>query len=199
MNAMSYREGAPRPAAIIDESSVAGSSEVISALPINAMSYHQQFRFSTAMCGEQFVGNGDIRRVECFDQHEQAQLLRCLDERIELRASQHAHDHEDAAGPCKARLGHLVGFDQKILAHRRNAARRLQRPRRLLQMIQRTFEDLGLCKDGNRSSAGSGVAGDSCKDVLVTAAQHTHRRGTQLDLGDHIELLRRQHQFRRLR
>ena len=46
---------------------------------------------------------------------------------LELLARQHAQDHQHAAGTRGARLEHLVGIDQKVLAHGGHGERRERR------------------------------------------------------------------------
>ncbi len=69
-------------------------------------------------------GELDVLFIEGFEQREQIQLERLLDERFELGTLEHAQDDEHAAGPAGAGFGDLVGVDEKVLAHGWHAQRR---------------------------------------------------------------------------
>ena len=71
----------------------------------------------------------DVARIEGLQQHEQPERARALEERLDVGTRQHAQDHQHPARAGGARLEHLVGIDEEVLAHRRHAERR-ERTRR---------------------------------------------------------------------
>ena len=86
-------------------------------------------------------------------------------------------------GAC---LQYLVGIDQKVLAHGRDA-QRAKRPRRLPQVLQRSVEAgwLRQHRDGGRAAAR--IVDHSFEPIVARLSVCARRRGPQLQFRDDIE------------
>ena len=92
---------------------------------------------------------------------------------------------QHAAGAGGARLIDLVGIDQEVLAHHRNASR--QRCAACARCASAPSKRVGSVSTEIAAAPARGVVAHPRADVLAASLQLTDRRRAQFDLGDQIE------------
>ena len=114
-----------------------------------------------------------------LDQHVHAEPVGGVDQRARLRVGDARHDDEDAIGAPGARLEHLVGLEQEVLAQGRQAGRLA----RLRQIFGPALERRRVGEDREAGGAALRIGAGQRRRVEIGADQAL-RRARLLDLGD---------------
>ena len=114
-----------------------------------------------------------------LDQHVQAEVVRGLVERARGLVVDRRHDDEDAIGAPGARLQHLIGIEEEILAQDRQRRRRA----RLDQMLRVALERRRVGEHRQAGRAARLIAAGEPRRLEILADQAL-RRTRLLDLGD---------------
>ena len=138
---------------------------------VAAVDAHQQ-PAPRAIVAHQFRRELQIRLVEGLEQHEQPQLGRRLEQRRIPRGSSMRRITSTPPAPGRARLIHLVGIDQEVLAHGRDAAP--ERLRGLAQMREFAIEARRLGQHRDRRRARQRIVARARADIF--AALRVDRR-----------------------
>src|SRR3569832_62534 len=106
-----------------------------------------------------------------------------LRELVHARVVERRDDEQDAVRADCARLVHLIGIDNEILAQRRQLAGGA----RLLQIALATLKEIGVGEHGETRRAVSRVTRRD-RGGIERFAQHTQARRNQQEHGDHGSL-----------
>ena len=133
------------------------------------------------------------RFVVDLDEHVEPEVVRGLVQRARGFVVDRGHDDEDAVGAPGARLQHLIGIEQEILAQDRQRRRRA----RLHQMLGRALERRRV---GEHRKAGRAarLIGPGEPRRLEILADQPLRRARLLDFGDEPEAPRLDRALERL-